>query len=171
MNFIHNHHRSLIWTLVVLSAIMSIFVTAHYQLLGERPDIMDEAQKLEAYQQTIRDGQLAYRKQFEGDTGGADTPDEAVRIQIEALVRGDIEGAAMMQSPETRQEFVKNVKNWISKGSRFSELENAYKTGDIKSWETARGHTIDITAKGDEAGFIFDLVQSPVTKKWYSTKL
>lgn len=156
------------WVLVVIVLVPAALYLPWYipwkfeqwgieRLRGEEQAIWE---KYEAENEALVD---AYRN----DTYGGTTPEETLRLYIDALERKDYDLSAKYYVYEKQPEVIEMNPRGVESGG-FASLIDAYRNGSIKStpYESGDKYEIEVYPKGEDVpfGFIFSI--NPFTRKW-----
>lgn len=111
-------------------------------------------------------------EQYKNDTYGGDTPEETLRLFVEALEKGDFALAAKYYVPEKQAEALVDIHAAASSGG-MERFMVAYKEGTKKTGQSvATGdYGIEIFPKGDDTPFSMQFTENPFTHKWKITEL
>jgi len=110
---------------------------------------------------------VALEAQYRADTYGGATPEETLRLFIEALEKRDYELAAKYSVPEKQEEDLKKMSQGVASGG-FSALINAYRTGVVKStpYQSGNKYEIEVYPQSSDVPFGFIFLLNPFTQKW-----
>lgn len=109
-------------------------------------------------------------KQYREDTYGGDTPEETLRMFVEALEKKDFALAAKYYVPEKQTAVLKLMTN--EDGAATNGFVDAYKSGVLKGAASTDGkdYQIDVTPKGDTVSFYVQFRKNPFSNKWKITE-
>ena len=105
-------------------------------------------------------------KRYKEDQYGGATPEETLKLFVEALEKKDFELASKYYVPEDQDAALKKINN-----SDKVALQNfivAYSAGNIESTKlgSSGSYEVKIVGNDDPTPFIFELRQNPFSKKW-----
>lgn len=108
-------------------------------------------------------------KQYKEDQYGGATPEETLKLFVEALEKKDFVLASKYYVPEKQSEILKQLNS--GKVDATNPFINAYKTGTNKSFASkdTNDYEIDTNAAGEKIPFITSFMKNPFTNKWKIT--
>ncbi len=109
----------------------------------------------------------ALEAQYRADNYGGTTPEETLRLFVEALEKKDYELAAKYSVPEKQEEDLKKMSQGVASGG-FTALINAFRTGMVKStpYQSGNKYEIEVYPQGSDVPFGFIFFLNPFTQKW-----
>lgn len=110
------------------------------------------------------------KKAYQADAYGGDTPEETLKLFVDALEKKDFALAAKYYVPEKQQIVLKLMIS--SKSDATNPFVSAYKIGkSTSSFATSTGqYGIDITSKDNNDPYRIRLMKNPFTNKWKITE-
>ncbi len=110
------------------------------------------------------------KKAYREDTYGGVTPEETLKLFVDALDKKDFALAAKYYVPEKQQTVLKILTS--AKTDAPNPFIEAYKTGKITSYKSQVNTTyeIDIIAQGEKIPFYVRFMKNPFTNKWKITE-
>lgn len=106
------------------------------------------------------------KTKYAADTYGGDTPEETLRLFIDALKKGDIELASKYFVIEEQDEKLADLKIGKERGS-LEKIVGLLEKADYPSkYPDGKSYDISIIEKDDTIKFGVHLVLNELTKKW-----
>jgi hypothetical protein len=111
-------------------------------------------------------------EQYKNDTYGGDTPEETLRLFVEALEKKDYSLASRYFIPEKQSEILSDI-NISADSGGMERFIAAYKEGTKKTGQSAAtgDYGIEIFPKGDNTQFSMQFTKNSFTHKWKITEL
>ncbi len=106
-------------------------------------------------------------EQYKNDTYGGDTPEETLRLFVEAIEKKDFNLASKYFIPEDQKAALSKFE--ISREIDGTKgLVDAYKSGRVEGEElkATGNYQLRVYAKGDTIPFLFRLTKNTFTNKW-----
>ena len=111
--------------------------------------------------------QAALEAQYKNDPYGGATPEETLKLFIEALEKKDYTLASNYFVPEERTKNLERMPQGVASGG-FAALVAAYKQGTVKftKFSGQNKYEADVIPLGETVGFYFRFVLNEFNKKW-----
>jgi hypothetical protein len=111
--------------------------------------------------------QAALEKQYKNDPYGGATPEETLKLFIEALEKKDYVLASNLYVPESRSENLKKIPEGVKSGG-LAALIKAYQNGQVKftKFDGENKYEADVIPVGETVGFYFRFISNPFNSKW-----
>ena len=103
--------------------------------------------------------------QYKNDAYGGFTPEETLRLFIEALKNDDVELAAKYFVIEKQDERQRTLTNWSNLNKLSTIIATLEKAGNGKEIFPGN-YELSVANKNNEAEFIIDLRKNEFTEKW-----
>jgi len=108
-------------------------------------------------------------KPYREDTYGGDTPEETLKMFLDALKKGDIDLAAKYIDVEHREKEYENLKRW-KESNKFNEILNEY--SKLKQEEILSDNLITYaTYRNNELFLLVSFKKNVFTNKWKISEL
>lgn len=106
-------------------------------------------------------------EQYRNDTYGGDTPEETLRLFVEAIEKKDFDLATRYYLPEKQVEARKNF-SLPEATTGILNFISAYRRGKIKevSYKSPDDYGIEVYAPGSEVPYYIKFVKNTFTGKW-----
>ncbi len=120
-----------------------------------------------AQQRLIAEREAAYR----ADQYGASTPEETLRLFVEALERKDYVLASKYFVVEEQEHQLSYMQSGVANGDDFTKLIHAFHSGSRENSGAPDSdvYEIDVFDTGDKIPFGFRFIRNPFTQKWKLT--
>lgn len=107
------------------------------------------------------------QEQYKNDTYGGDTPEETLRLFVEALEQKDFALAAKYYVPESQRQALKDFEDAKDLGG-LERFTVAYRTGTQKTGksEATGDYGIEIFPRADTTGFYIQFTKNNFTNRW-----
>jgi hypothetical protein len=158
------------WALVACGVVATWQAVLYFNWQGDMTKYQIRNAVADAYMQREQDKADALEAAYKADTYGGATPEETLKLFIDALEKKDYELASKYFVVEEQEENVRRAPEGVQSGG-FTTLISAYRTGTLKidiSKDSDQAE-INIYPKGDNIGFIFRAKVNPFTKVWKLT--
>lgn len=149
---------------VVLLA-LAVYLKGYFQWYADGAKYRDINANAQAYLAAQEKNQAALEAQYKNDPYGGATPEETLRLFIEALEKKDYTLASNYFIPEERAESLKKMPEGVQSGG-FDALIKAYRTGRIQTAVNGDKSEIEVFSTSEPAPFFFQFVTNPFTNKW-----
>lgn len=149
------------WALVALGTVAAWQAVLYFNWEGEQGKYAVRNAVADAYMEYIAKHDAELEAAYKADTYGGATPEETLKLFIEALEKKDYELASKYFVVERQQSALV----YLERGLPL--VVAAYGTGEIKtSIDSLGGAIIEIFPKGQVVPFGFELKLNTSTNKW-----
>jgi len=158
------------WVLVAAGVIATWQAVLYFRWEGDMTKYQIRNQVADSYWQLLQKKESDLEAAYKADTYGGETPEETLRLFIDALEKKDYELASKyFVVEEQKQNFIR-MPEGVASGS-FSKMISAFHQGNLLSHGTATSslYEIEIYPKGDKIPFGFRFRMNPFTNLWKIT--
>ncbi len=172
MNFLSAgpvYRRWWFWVGVIVLAFGTLYLKGYLSWKGEQ--YMYDVQNVvsQAYSTYLKKQSADLEAAYRADTYGGETPEETLRLFVEALEKRDFELASKYFVIENQEENLKRFPEAVQSGG-MNAFVNAYRNGEVVPPEGVGSsgiYEIEIfESQEDEVGFGVRLLENEFTSKW-----
>ena len=155
------------WGLVACGAVATWQAVLYFNWQGDMTKYQIRNAVADAYMQREQDKAAALEAAYKADTYGGATPEETLKLFIDALEKKDYELASKYFVAE-EQGKQKNVLEEGSRGDALTVLLDSYHRGIVNISRFQNGHTAEIKLipPGETVGFIIEMELNTFTNQW-----
>ena len=140
------------WLIVLLLTIITFYTHIRIITWGNMAEMRIQTQQLQEMQQAYKAYQEKVLAELKADTYGGKTPEETLRLFVEALEKGDYDLASRYVIYNERDAFIRDVHNPLAKDG-INRLIRAYRYGTISVKDNDGYYEFIITPKHADIGF------------------
>jgi len=160
------------WVGVVALILVAFYLAGYLKWYAEGAKYRIQNQVSNQYIASQEAQQAALEAQYKNDPYGGATPEETLRLFIEALEKKDYTLASNYFVPEKRKEELNLLPDAVKSGG-VAGIVRAYRTGQVKSTKYAGEEKFEfrLYEPGSTAPFILTIIENPFTNKWLISEL
>ena len=160
------------WVGVVLLLVLAVYLKGYFDWYLAGAKYREINANAQAYIASQEKQQAALEAAYKNDTYGGATPEETLRLFIEALEKKDYTLASNYFVPEERAKNLEKMPQGVASGG-LASLVAAYKQGTVKftKFSGQNKYEADVIPLGETVGFYFRFVLNEFNKKWLISDL
>lgn len=166
------YYRWWFWVAFILLIAGTFYLKSYFDWRGDYDLAHTDDYALGLAAQLFKYQANRLEEQYKNDTYGGDTPEETLRLFVEALEKRDYVLASKYFAPERQAGGLQDIE--VAEGSSgMKRFILAYRNGTMKSGqsEATGDYGIEIYPKGDATPFHMQFAKNPFTNKWKITEL
>lgn len=166
------YRRWWFWACLAAAAVPAFYFAGYLDWRGEQAPYSEYARMTAEYVTQQKAQSAALEKAYREDSYGGATPEETLKLYVEALEKGDFEEASRYFAVEKQSDFLEVIKKANASGGAKKFIET-YRTGLVSYtiFDSGDVAEADVIPKGEQIGFGVRFVLNPFTKKWKLTEL
>ncbi len=149
-----------------------LYLAGYLQWYGSQAKYRIQNQISNQYIASQEAKQAALEAQYKSDPYGGATPEETLKLFIEALEKKDYALASNYFIPEKRAQH-KNDLTESAKVGGTAMMINGYRNGKITKKEVTSDNSFQLRLyqPNDDIPFVFSFIENPFTHKWLISEL
>ncbi len=155
------------WLIVLILSILTFYIHIRIITWGNMAGIRIKTEKIQEMQQAYKKNQEKVLEELKSDTYGGKTPEETLRLFVEALEERDVDLASKYISNDRRDEFKKDFYEILDKNDkevdRFVQL---YNQGTVKHIKYDGYHKVQLFDNNGNILFNSFVEYNNFTKVW-----
>lgn len=156
------------WVGVLVLAFGALYLKGYLEWKGEgyAGDVHNAVSGM--YAMYLKNQSANLEAAYRADTYGGETPEETLRLFVEALEKKDFELAAKYFVIENREEYLNEIKMGIQSGGN-DFFASAYRNGRVVppgGVGSSGIYEIEVFPPGDDIAFGVRLIENEFTSKW-----
>lgn len=144
------------------------YAVGYIRYEGSLAGIKLENAAADAYWRAMQAESALLEAKYKSDTYGGDTPEETLRLFVEALEKGNFELAAKYYVPERQKDMLKEIRLGAEENTNHIFVD-AYRNGAVKSpvkMGISGIYEFEVYGVGETIPFRPRLIENTFTKKW-----
>lgn len=158
------------WVGLVALVLLALYLAGYLKWYAEGAKYRIQNQISNNYIAAQEAQQAALEAQYKNDPYGGATPEETLKLFIEALEKKDYTLASNYFLPEKRQEALGRMPEGVSSGG-FDALVKAYRQGSVETVVNKNKSEIEIVSASELAPYLFQLTKNSFNNKWLISEL
>ena len=156
------------WVALVVLFASAVYLRGYFEWRGEQAGADTRNVLSYMYWQYLENQSKQLEEAYRNDPYGGDTPEETLRLYVEALENNDQKLAAKYFIPENQKEELARYSEGIASGG-LKAFVNAYRNGKVIPPEAVGSSGIyefELFEPGETVPFGLRLIQNEFTGKW-----
>jgi hypothetical protein len=155
------------WVLFVLCTPLAWFLSGYIPHKYRMWQVENYREMVQGDWGRMQQDLISLAESYKNDSYGGSTPEETLRLFIEALEAKDYDLASKYFVVENQPKELSNMSRGVSSGG-ISSLIAAYRDGSVKStpYQSGDKYELEVYPVGKDIPFGFILTPNPFTEKW-----
>ena len=164
------YHAWWFWVALVFLIFGVWYIRGYLEWRGETAESDSQNILSQIYWQYLQKQSAELEEAYRNDPYGGETPEETLRLYVEALESKDYDLASKYFVPEEQKRENERTPEGIRTGG-LEAFVRAYQNGEVKFTKYTSGdmYEVDVVPSGEDVGFYLRLKPNPFTHKWKIT--